>query len=96
MVKETLAMERKPIQIVKDNTGLYALCDDGTIWYYKSIQIALSVGEDIDDIEWIPIQGVPQPKKEEQGAPFDANCSVCGHPLDHKFICSNDSCYRSE
>ena len=45
---------RKTIQIAKTEYGpLFALCDDGTIWYAFDDYIG-------DNIDWISIPSIPQ------------------------------------
>lgn len=48
-------MTRKPVQIAGDHTRLFALCDDGTIWYLSNSMAYRN---------WIACEPIPQPDDE--------------------------------
>lgn len=47
-----LIESRKVIQIAFDNPLVFALCDDGTIWWHNF--------NSVRDVEWVPVQPIPQ------------------------------------
>ena len=49
---------RKPVQLVKDASGLYALCDDNSIWWLPSDSAISSVALDFD-AKWYQMPPVP-------------------------------------
>lgn len=49
--RKTDRQMRKTVQIAVNHQGLYALCDDGTIWEMH-----------YTDLRWIPVDGVPAGK----------------------------------